>query len=179
MGVLAGGLLGQAGVRDAVGPGLSGKKLAGHMCRGYWAVKLEKRLYWDSPRWCLLGRFGVEVKSEADLQRVEMGSLGKGKFCLVDFSGPAGPSKKVPTWPEWGWGEQGLFKVMITTCERPLSTPMKSAARWVRVTLMLAKAGKPAQRCQSLGQKGVLQGPEQLKGPRSGSLEDLGAIQRG
>lgn len=122
---------------------------------------------------------------EADLQRVEMGSLGKGKFCLVDFSGPAGPYKKVPTWLEWGWGEQrswgsrGLFKVIIATCERPLSTPMKSATRWVRVTLMLAKAGKPAQKCQSLGQKGVLQGPEQLKGPRSGSLEDLGAIQRG
>lgn len=103
----------------------------------------------------------------------------------MDFSGPAGPYKKVPMWPEWGWGEQrswgsrGLFKVIITTCERPLSTPMKSAARWVRVTLMLTKAGKPAQKWQSLGQKGVLQGPEQLKGPRSGSLEDLGTIQRG
>lgn len=64
MGVLAGGSLGQAGVRDAVGPGLSEKKrLAGRMCRGYWVVKLEKRLHWDGPRWRLLGRFGVEVKS--------------------------------------------------------------------------------------------------------------------
>lgn len=45
------------------GPGLSRKRLAECMSRGYWAVKLEKRHHWVIPRWSSLDRFGVEVKS--------------------------------------------------------------------------------------------------------------------
>lgn len=121
---------------------------------------------------------------EADLQRVEMGSLGKGKFCLVDFSGPAGPYKKVPTWPEWGWGEQGswgsrgFFKVTIT---------MRTASEYTYEKSSQVGAGAPevgqgqqaSSKVPESGSERGSPGSRAVEGTQIGPLEDLGAIQRG